>query len=245
MRQLVSLLLNMCCHVTLVLLNVEYYVSSILKYQTRWPLVIRNSRYPRFLKYCSKEAIIIQNEDKQSSYVRVANLYKLSKQVLILALASFLAITCAQMNVGDSENQPLDYSSLYQQYTGTHFIGIGVGTGATEDIAIRIAKAKALGELAESIKVSIMSKLEVITTESIVGDNSKFSESVKDKIISIGKATVRSPEFEILRISSRDTKYHAVVLAKKLMVLHIEESARSLEFEGAGELILKMMTIND
>ena len=115
----------------------------------------------------------------------MARINKLGKQVVILALRSFLSITCSHVIVRDAENQTLDYSSIYQQYSGTHFIGIGVGTGATEDIAIRIAKAKALGELAENIKVSIMSKLEVITTEIIVGDQSELSESVKEKIISI------------------------------------------------------------
>jgi hypothetical protein len=175
----------------------------------------------------------------------MARINKLGKQVVILALGSFLSITCSHVIVRDAENQTLDYSSIYQQYSGTHFIGIGVGTGATEDIAIRIAKAKALGELAENIKVSIMSKLEVITTEIIVGDQSELSESVKEKIISIGNATVRSPEFEILRVSRRDTKYHAEVLAKKIMELHIEESTRDLELENAGELILKMMSNKD
>ncbi len=175
----------------------------------------------------------------------MARIIKLAKQALILALGSLLSITCSHANVSDAENQPLDYSSIYQQYSGTYFIGIGVGSGATEDIAIKIAKGKALGELAESIKVSIMSKLEVITTEITEGDHSELSESLKEKIISIGNATVRSPEFEILRISRRDTKYYAEVLAKKIMELHIEESARDLEVENAGELILKMMSNND
>lgn len=189
--------------------------------------------------------MLIENIYNKSSYVRIGRMIKLLTQLVILVLIFFITISCTQVIIHDTENQPLDYSSIYQQYAGTHFIGIGVGDGATEDIAIRIAKAKALGELAENIKVSIMSKLELISTEITVGNNSEISESVKEIIISIGEATVRSPEFEILRISNRNTEYVAEVLAKKIMVMHIEESARDLEFEEAGELILKMMTINN
>ena len=115
----------------------------------------------------------------------MAMIVKLANQIFILALGSLLAITCSQVNVSDVENKPLDYSSIYRQYSVTHFIGIGVGTGSTEDIAIRIAKGKALGDLAENIKVTIKSKLEIITTEIAVGDQLELSESVKERIISI------------------------------------------------------------
>jgi hypothetical protein len=108
-------------------------------------------------------------------------------------------------------------------------------------MAIKIAKARALGELADNIKVTIMSKLEVISTEITVGDQSQVSESVKEKIISIGNATVRSPEYEILNVSRRDAEFHAEVLAKKLIIKHVEESARDLEFNDDIDKILELI----
>ena len=39
---------------------------------------------------------------------------------------------------------------------------------------------------------------------------------LKEKIISIGNATIRSPEYEILNVSRRDAKFYAEVLVKKL-----------------------------
>ena len=108
-------------------------------------------------------------------------------------------------------------------------------------MAIKIAKARALGELADNVKVTIMSELEIISTEITVGDQSQVSESVKEKIISIGNATVRSPEYEILNVSRRDAEFHAKVLVKKLINKHVEESAKSLELEDAGEALMKMI----
>ena len=65
-------------------------------------------------------------------------------------------------------------------------------------MAIKIAKVRALGELSDNIKVTILSKLEIKTTATTHGETTQLDETVKEKIISIGNATVRSPEYEIL-----------------------------------------------
>ena len=102
------------------------------------------------------------------------------------------------------------YNNIINMYSGEYFIGVGTGKGSTKEMAIKIAKARALGELADNVKVTIMSKLEVISTEITVGNQTQVSESVKEKIISLGNATVRSPEYEILNISRRDAEFHFI-----------------------------------
>tara|TARA_B100001105_G_C22235480_1_gene375918 strand:+ start:150 stop:671 length:522 start_codon:yes stop_codon:yes gene_type:complete len=158
----------------------------------------------------------------------------------ILMILVILLYSCAGNSPGFS-NETDNYNKIINMYSGEYFVGVGTGKGSTEEMAIKIAKARALGELADNVKVTIMSKLEVISTEITVGDQSQVSESVKEKIISLGNATVRSPEYEILNVSRRDAEFHAKVLVKKLINKHVEESAKSLELEDAGEALMKMM----
>ena len=74
------------------------------------------------------------------------------------------------------------YTAILNQYTKTHFIGVGNATSSTEQLAIKIAKTKALGELADNIKVTILSRLELVSTEITTGDQTQLSESVKENI---------------------------------------------------------------
>ena len=161
------------------------------------------------------------------------------KNFIVIILIIFF-YSCAS-TISDNSSQNDDYKKIINTISKDYFIGVGTGKGSTKEMAIKIAKARALGELADNVKVTIMSKLEVISTEITVGDQSQVSESVKEKIISIGNATVRSPEYEILNVSRRDAEFHAEVLVKKLINKHVEESAKSLELEDAGEALMKMM----
>jgi len=142
---------------------------------------------------------------------------------------------------GHPDNVMVDYSALYREYGSTHFIGIGSGEGKTQQDAIKIAKTRALGDLAENINVSIVSKVETIISEAIEGNDVHYNEQLKQNIISIGKATVRSPEIEILATSKNRTGFKAVVLTKKSISAHIEETARSLGSMDAGNLILEYL----
>ncbi|MDC0480213.1 LPP20 family lipoprotein [Candidatus Marinimicrobia bacterium] len=130
-----------------------------------------------------------------------------------------------------------NYTLLLDQYGETHFVGVGNATSSTEQLAIKIAKTKALGELADNIKVTILSRLELVSTEITTGDQTQLSESVKENIISIGNATVRFPEYDVLDVSFADNNYNAIVLAKKLKKQHIEAAARDLEFLGTDKLL--------
>ena len=159
---------------------------------------------------------------------------KMKNQILIILV--ILLYSCAGNSPGVS-NETDNYNKIINMYSGEYFVGVGTGKGSTEEMAIKIAKARALGELADNVKVTIMSKLEVISTEITVGDQSQVSESVKEKIISLGNATVRSPEYEILNVSRRDAEFHAEVLAKKLINKHVEEATRDLEFIDADKLM--------
>ena len=171
---------------------------------------------------------------------------KLIRLCRILALSGvyFILVGCSSASRQDiisPSSYGETYSTLINKYSKDYFVGVGTGEGATEEIALKIAKARALGELSENVKVTIMSKLEVISTEITVGDQTQVSESVKEKIISLGNATVRSPEYEILNVTRRDAEFHAEVLAKKLINKHVEESAGDLEFNDDIDKILELI----
>tara|TARA_B100000315_G_scaffold132278_1_gene121676 strand:- start:726 stop:1256 length:531 start_codon:yes stop_codon:yes gene_type:complete len=175
--------------------------------------------------------------------MRFCKLIRLCR-ILTLSGVYFILVGCSSASRQDIislSSYSETYSTLINKYSTNYFVGFGIGFGDTEEIALKIAKARALGELADNVKVTIMSKLEVISTEITVGNQSQFSESVKEKIISIGNATIRSPEYEILNLSRRDAKFHAEVLAKKLMNKHVEESARDLEFVDDIDKILELL----
>ena len=163
---------------------------------------------------------------------------KMKNQILIILV--ILLYSCAGNSPGIS-NETDNYNKIINMYSGEYFVGVGTGKGSTKEMAIKIAKARALGELADNVKVTIMSKLEIRSTEITVGDQSQVSESVKEKIISLGNATVRSPEYEILNVSRRDAEFHAEVLAKKLINKHVEESAGDLEFNDDIDKILELI----
>ena len=163
---------------------------------------------------------------------------KTKNQILIILV--ILLYSCAGNSPGVS-NENNDYNKIINKYSGEYFIGVGTGKGSTKEMAIKIAKARALGELSDNIKVTILSELEIKTTATTHNETTQLDETVKEEIISIGNATVRSPEYEILNVSRKDAEFHAEVLVKKLINKHVEESAKSLELEDAGEVLMKMI----
>ena len=101
---------------------------------------------------------------------------------------------------------------------------------------MKIARATALGELSSNVKVFISSKLEVEAFESSSGNS---SESVSQKIIEIGNATIRSPEYEIISAMQHSTNgnFEVKILAKKLKSEHFEEAAKSLNINDNERLL--------
>lgn len=162
---------------------------------------------------------------------------KLLFSILTLFLYSCLNLT----NKSKMSNENISFNKLFENYSNEYFIGIGTGKGNTESMALQIAKSRALGELSDNIKVSILSELEVIS-KSVTQDNlSDFDEDVKESIISIGNATVRLPEYEILNVEQSGNEYYVKVMAKKLISEQINDASKSLELEDAGEILLKSM----
>ena len=130
---------------------------------------------------------------------------------------------------------------IYNQYGNTHFFGVGSGSGATEQLAIKIAKAKALGELASNVKVTVMSRLELSAVSEESETSFSMNETLKQQVISIGNATVRSPEYEILDLSGENGSFTAEVLAKKNKKDHFLTAARDLDFADSENLFSKLM----
>ena len=169
----------------------------------------------------------------------------------ILILISFLVLGCAHNNLhsinkkktNSSVNEKkTNYTLIYNQYGNTHYFGVGSGTGATEQLAIKIAKAKALGELASNVKVTIMSRLELTAVSEESETSFSMNETLKQQVISIGNATVRSPEYEILDLSGGENgSFIAEVLAKKNKKEHFLKVARDLELDGVDILFNKIM----
>ena len=166
----------------------------------------------------------------------------------ISTLISFLVLGCAHNNpISVNDNPPsvnekkTNYTLIYNQYGNTHFFGVGSGSGATEQLAIKIAKAKALGELASNVKVTIMSKLEMLSVLEESDTSFSMHETLKQQVISIGNAIVRSPEYEILNLSGENGSFTAGVLAKKNKKEHFLTAARDLELGSVDILFDKIM----
>ena len=159
----------------------------------------------------------------------------------ILTLISFLVLGCAHNNPPSIHEKKTDYTLIYNQYGNTHYFGVGSGSGATEQLAIKIAKAKALGELASNVKVTVMSRLELSAVSEESETRFSMNETLKQQVISIGNATVRSPEYEILNLSSENGSFTAEVLAKKNKKEHFLTAARDLELDGSEELFNMIM----
>jgi len=159
----------------------------------------------------------------------------------ILILLLLLVLGCAHNNPPSVHEKKTDYTLIFNQYGNTHFFGVGSGSGATEQLAIKIAKAKALGELASNVKVTVMSKLEMLSVSEESETSFSMNETLKQQVISIGNATVRSPEYEILDLSSERGSFHVEVLAKKNKKEHFLTAARDLDLDGGDELFDMIM----
>ena len=161
---------------------------------------------------------------------------------LILVFITLLAcFNCSHTRPEQDSPKSTNYSIIFNKYGNTHFFGVGSGTGATEQLAIKIAKAKALGELADNIKVTVMSRLELTTVSEESETSFSMNETMKQKIISIGNATVRSPEYEILNLNGANGSFTAEVLAKKNKKAHFLTAARDLDFAESENLFSKLM----
>lgn len=156
-----------------------------------------------------------------------------------LLSAAILIFGCAHSSKGKADLSAIasSYDALMAEYSNDYFMGVGYGNGNSRQMAIKIAKIQAQAELAEGIKVTIKSISESITTETKIGDTSTSTDSFKQKILSLGNATVRSPEYEILNVYESKDGFKAQVLVKKLKRQHIEETARDLEFIDADKLL--------
>ena len=88
----------------------------------------------------------------------------------------------------------------------------------------------AQAELAENIKVTILSIAELVRKEKMTGTTYTTTESFTKKIISIGNATVRTPEYKTLYEQKSEDGFQTQVLVLKLKKEHIQEAARDLGF---------------
>ena len=154
----------------------------------------------------------------------------------ISLLCLLLLSACAGPSTSMNTNSISSDLKLINQYSADYFVGIGKGSSPSENIALKIARANALGELSSNVKVFITSKLEVEASESSSGLS---SESVSQKIVEIGNATIRSPEYEILKSNqnSSNGNYDVKIIAKKLKSDHFEEASKSLNINDNEKLI--------
>ena len=151
----------------------------------------------------------------------------------ILLYSTVLMISCAGSGASSAISNDL---KLITQYSADYFVGIGQGSSPSEQVALKIARANALGELSSSVKVFITSKVEVEASESSTG---KSSESVSESIIAIGNATVRNPDYEILSSTKNASNgnFDIKVFAKKLKNDHFKEAAMSINLNDEKKLL--------
>ena len=122
--------------------------------------------------------------------------YKINNLILFFLFLSVYACSSPGINASPKPGSGLSADlQLINKYSSDYFVGLGKGVSPSENTAMKIARATALGELSSNVKVFIASKLEVYASESSSGES---EESVSQKIVEIGNATIRSPEYEII-----------------------------------------------
>jgi len=91
-----------------------------------------------------------------------------------------LVIGCAHTSNGKSA--PISYNELIEKYSNDYFVGVGYGSGNSEQLALKIAKIRAQAALAENIKITILSKTELMIEEKMIDDSYTLTESFKEKL---------------------------------------------------------------
>jgi len=163
--------------------------------------------------------------------------YKINNLILVFLFLSVYACSSPGINASPRPGSGLSADlQLINKYSSDYFVGLGKGVSPSENVAMKIARATALGELSSNVKVFIASKLEVYASESSSGDS---DESVSQKIVEIGNATIRSPEYEIISAIQNSTSgtFEVKVLAKKLKNDHFDEVANTIEIDDTAELM--------
>ena len=163
--------------------------------------------------------------------------YKINNLILFFLLLSVYACSSPGINASPKPGSGLSADlQLINKYSSDYFVGLGKGVSPSENTAMKIARATALGELSSNVKVFIASKLEIYASESSSGES---NESASQKIVEIGNATIRSPEYEIISSiqNASSGRFEVKVLAKKLKKYHIEEAANTIEIDYTAELM--------
>ena len=167
----------------------------------------------------------------------ISILYKINNLILFFLFLSVYACSSPGINASPKPGSGLSADlQLINKYSSDYFVGLGKGVSPSENTAMKIARATDLGELSTNVKVFIASKLEVYASESSSGDS---EESVSQKIVEIGNATIRSPEYEIISAiqNSSNGNFEVKVLAKKLKRDHFDEVANTIEIDDTAELM--------
>ena len=163
--------------------------------------------------------------------------YKNNNLILFFLFLSVYACSSPGINASPKPGSGLSADlQLINKYSSDYFVGLGKGVSPSENVAMKIARATALGELSSNVKVFISSKLEVYASESSSGDS---DESVSQKIVEIGNATIRSPEYEIISSiqNASNSNFEVKVLAKKLKNDYFDEVAKTIEIDDTAELM--------
>ena len=163
--------------------------------------------------------------------------YKINNLILFFLFLSVYACSSPGINASPKPGSGLSADlQLINKYSSDYFVGLGKGVSPSENVAMKIARATALGELSSNVKVFIASKLEVYASESSSGDS---EESVTQKIVEIGNATIRSPEYEIISAiqNSSNDNFEVKVLTKKLKSEHFQEADLSININDDERLL--------
>ena len=145
--------------------------------------------------------------------------YKINNLILFFLFLSVYACSSPGINASPKLGSGLSADlQLINKYSSDYFVGLGKGVSPSENTAMKIARATALGELSSNVKVFIASKLEIYVSESSSGESDEF---VSQEIVEIGNAIIRSPEFEILSSNFNSVNLNAFCVKKDLTRLSL------------------------
>ena len=154
------------------------------------------------------------------------------KYILLLYIIIFLSGCSHQIN-----SVSLKKSHDNGFYDSIYFIGTGVGSNENKEIAYKIAKLKALGNLSENIEVEVLSILEYYVTEK---NAEEIDETINKQIGIISSTKIRDPIYIVSEENNDGFKYHFEIIAKKNRSDYIIETASDLNYNAAGEILLEM-----
>jgi len=157
----------------------------------------------------------------------------MSKRNVIILFIIFIHLGCSHHIISES----LKKTPSYISYDPTYFIGSGIGSNEKKEIAYKVAKLNALGNLSENIEIEVLSVLDYYVSEKNTGE---IDDTLNKQIVIISSTKIRDPIYTIIEEEFNGSNYSFKVTVKKERNKYFLESATDLNYNDAGEMLINL-----